>query len=377
MGACGIKRGCKSALLAIATVAAVVMPPGAAAPAASPAFSFGAAGDFGYTSSTQATFGTAAAAGLDFFLALGDTTYGFANESSWCGEFKSHVPHVLVEAGNHDTGESGGADLNALLAACPYDLAEPLTGRYGREWFFDYPGSAPLARFIFSGCGTTFVVDNETKWTCGAGGAHYNFVSGAIDGARGAGIPWVIVATHKNCITAATKTCEIGAAFFDMLLDRRVDLVLQGHDHVYERSKQLVCATPGQYRPECVRDEGADGHYIKGNGSVIVVQGTGGMEPYPYNASDTEAPYFADAFAGTFGIVKYTVNETSIRAEFLRSAGGSDGDSFVIEAPPAPPESPAPALPDDGAVPVYTWLVVAAVAASAALLFLRFWRRAP
>ncbi len=330
--------------------AAVALPASAAADVSAldtiSGFVFGAAGDFGYSNATQATFATAGGAGLDFFLAVGDTTYNDTTEATWCSAFRAQVPHVLIEAGNHDTGENTGAGLSTLLADCPYDLNETMTGRYGREWYFDYPGTAPLARFILTGCGVSFVADNESTWSCATGGSHFQFVSDAIESARASGIHWIIVGMHKNCISAGDKTCEIGATFMDMLLDKRVDLILQGHDHLYQRSKQLTCATPGVYRAACVADDGSDGQYGKGNGTVFMIQGTGGKSHYSWNASDAEAAYFAKGFSTTYGFTKYTVNFTALKVEFLRSAGGSDNDSFVIETPPLVlPPHPQPFMP--------------------------------
>lgn len=297
------------------------------------------AGDFGYSANAQATFSAAGGAGLDFFLVVGDTTYGDTTESTWCSAFRAQVGHVLVEPGNHDIGESPGASLGPVLAACPYDLTDPMAGTYGRQWYVDYPAGAPLARLILTGCGDVFDAGNGSTWACAAGDAHYKFVSDALDGARSASIPWVIVGMHKNCLSSGTKSCEIGADFFNLLLDKRVDLVLQGHDHLYERSKQLACATPNLYRAACVADDGADGRYTKGGGPVVNIVGNGGRSLYALNPADSEAGYFAVAFNDTYGFVKYTVNRTEIRADFVRSAGGSASDSFVIE-PPAPDTAP-------------------------------------
>src|SRR5882762_10205073 len=152
--------------LALALVATAIVLPAPAAAAPSSSFSFGVAGDFGFGADGQATISLAGGAGLDFFLFVGDTTYGTTNESNWCNDFRAQVPHVLAEAGNHDTGESAGASLGALLAACPYDLTEPMMGSYGREWYVDYPGSAPLVRLVLTGCGVRFDAGNGSQWLC-------------------------------------------------------------------------------------------------------------------------------------------------------------------------------------------------------------------
>ena len=45
---------------------------------------------------------------------------------------------------------------------------------------------------------------------------------------------------HKVCLTMGIKSCEIGASLLNVLIDRKVDLIIQGHDHSYQRSKQLA-----------------------------------------------------------------------------------------------------------------------------------------
>jgi hypothetical protein len=77
----------------------------------------------------------------------------------------------------------------------------------------------------------------------------------------------VIVVHHLNYVSAGLKRDEIGSAFFDLLVGKRVDLVLQGHDHTYQRSKQLAlsatCPTvpAGRVEQACFTDDGADGNY--------------------------------------------------------------------------------------------------------------------
>src|SRR3989304_7982565 len=113
----------------------------------------------------------------------------------------------------------------------------PGTPGYGYEYYFDYPSGTPLVRFILTTAGVTGAIN----YNYGAGSSHYNWVVDSINGARAAGIPWVVVGMHKQCLTVGSKTgCNSGQALFDKLVDLKVDLILQAHDHVYERSKQLA-----------------------------------------------------------------------------------------------------------------------------------------
>src|SRR5437879_1301405 len=60
-----------------------------------------------------------------------------------------------------------------------------------------------------------------------------------IDGARARSIPWVIVGMHEHCLGVG-HACEIGPDLVNLLTAKKVDLILQAHDHDYQRGKQLA-----------------------------------------------------------------------------------------------------------------------------------------
>jgi hypothetical protein len=138
----------------------------------------------------------------------------------------------------------------------------------------------------------------------------------------------------------------------NLLVEKRVDLVLQGHDHNYQRSKQLSLNTStcpavpiGAYDPDCVVDDGTDDVYPKGTGTLFVIDGTFGMGLYPVSPNDPEAPYFARSDATSWGFTEYTVTADRIEARFLNSSG-TFTETFTIlnGAPPSadinPPSAP-------------------------------------
>ena len=309
-------------------------------------FSFGAVGDFGGAASTDmlALADRLRVSGASFLLSLGDLGYT-ADETAWCAAIKGRFNDVLVVAGNHDTTESGPGDIAQTVVQCPFTLGVPVTAGpgtpgYGYEYYFDYPAGSPLARFILISGG----VGGQISYDYSAGSPHYNWVVDSVNTARSSGIPWVVVGMHKQCITVGAKTsCEMGQAIFDKLVDLRVDLILQGHDHVYERSKQLAlrfsCGTvpaAGAFDPACVGDDGSDGSYVKGDGAVVVVQGTGGAPLYNVriDGSDAEIGYFSEAMGGNtntlgltpgHGAVRYAVSSDAIAVDTdYCPAGGTD-----------------------------------------------------
>ncbi len=121
---------------------------------------------------------------------------------------------------------------------------------------------------------------------------------------------------------------QIGSDLVPMLFAKRVDLIIQGHEHGFERSKQLICATPNTFDANCVVDAGDN--LTKGNGTVIAVLGTGGQTLRTVDPADAEAPYFRSADVTTYGYGLFKVTAERIEFNYIRSAGGAFSDSFVL-----------------------------------------------
>ncbi len=286
-------------------------------------------------------------------------------ESAWCDYVKQHVgatyPFELL-VGNHEDAVSGDNGFIDNFAACLPDRLGG-TGTYAHRYYFDYPASAPLARFIMidpnmyrNGSRVEYCKSGETT--------ECNWLKARIDEAKSAGL-WVIVGMHKNCITMGVKSCEIGSQLLNLLAEKKVDLVFQGHEHNYQRSKQLAlgsaCPTiaVNAYDADCVVDDGADGLYTRGQGTIIAVAGAFGASPYAVDPADPEAGYFASYMGPntdpSSGFVKVDVSESAIHAQFMHSKG-SFSDSFTIAqggAVPTPTATPTD-TPVDTATPTPT-----------------------
>jgi hypothetical protein len=298
-----------------------------------PSFSFTAAGDYGQTSYTTANLNYIARSEVNFHLGLGDFDYDPATSANaWSTYAKSHLranfPFEIV-AGGHDT------QIDALLADFPDRLGN-ISGTYAKEYSFDYPALAPLARFIL-------VTPSEILpgYDYGKVSVHYQWVAQQIDGARAAHIPWVIVAMHQYCFVIDSTSCS-NQDLLDLLLNKKVDLILQAQKHTYQASKQLTlnpttCATlPIQsYNSHCVVN--ATQRFTAGAGSVIVVTGTGGTIPLlSIDTNDPKIHYFRSWMGAnvnqTFGVSQFTVTATRIIMKFVPTSGGTFTDSFTIRA---------------------------------------------
>ncbi len=293
---------------------------------------FTAGGDIGATAATDASLTLIDDIDPWFHLALGDLSYSdLEPEQAWCDYVTSHVgslPFQLV-VGNHEDDDHRDGFIGDF-AACLPDRMDSV-GRYGVQYYFDV---GELARVIM------IAADNEVggvDYQYTEGSAHHQWLENVIEDARARDIPWVIVGMHKVCITAGIKSCQIGPDVIDLLLDERVDLILHGHEHNYQRSKQLACAEVGRYDASCVVDDGADDRYRKGAGAVWAVVGaTGGSAMYPVHPGDPEFPYLAasmgdgDPLEGR-GFLQVELTASTLEATFVGSTT-SYADTFVISA---------------------------------------------
>ncbi len=298
--------------------------------AAGGSFTFTAAGDYGQTAHTTATLTYIGKSGASFDLAIGDLNYGYpgVSASSWSTYVKSYVsanfPFELV-AGEHDTG-----DISQLAANLPNHMGN-LVGSYGKEYYFDSPSGAALARFILVSPG---VLAGSYK----KGGADYTWVANAIDTARSAGIHWVIVGIHKYCLALGGNACSY-PDLLNLLVSKKVDLILSGQKHSYQASKQLALNTTsctsikaGSYNATCVVSGSTS--LKRGAGTVILILGTGGASLGSLGSADPEKGYFRTWMGGngnaTWGVGKFTVSGSQINIQFVGTAGGSFKDSFTI-----------------------------------------------
>jgi hypothetical protein len=255
--------------------------------------------------------------GANFYLALGDLDYDQTpTDEAWCDYVRTRLPTLgptfpfQLVAGNHE--DDFGPDGHILNhAACLPDRLGSTSspyGRYGTEYYFDYPAGDPLVRVVMISPGLT-VESVNYRYTQGS--EHLQWLASVIDQARAAGIPWVVVGMHKVCLSADAKSCEVGIDLTNLLIEKRVDLVLQGHAHNYQRSKQLRLnpeTCPGvaetSFDADCVVDDGSDGIYTRGSGTVFVIDGTFGQPLHPIEPADVDAPYFAKSDATTWGFTR-------------------------------------------------------------------------
>jgi PKD repeat protein len=308
---------------------------------------FTASGDISASSQASTVLSQIKSIDPDLHFALGDLSYGATGaEQEWCDFVTSRVgtgfPFELL-SGNHESNALNG-NINDFSACLPNQLPG-VAGTYGRQYYVDVPEVNPVVRYVMISPALTYP---DGLWSYSAGSARYQWTAAAIDGARAAGVPWVVVGMHKPCLSVGQYSCEPGSDLMNLLVSKKVDLVLSGHEHLYARSKQLAhgpscpSISPGTYSAGCVRD--GDNSLAKGAGTVFAIVGTGGTPLRDVNQGDTEGQYFA-ATSGlnvqpSFGNLELSATATSLAANFRPAGAGTFTDSFTIAAGTSANEPP-------------------------------------
>lgn len=292
---------------------------------------FSALGDINSTANSDAVLRSIGERHDDFTLALGDLSYGDDGaEGDWCDFVTSRVgadhPFELVSGNHESNGENGHID---RFVQCLPNRLPGLAGTYGRQWYVDQPAAShPVVRVVMISPALDF---GHGEWSYAKGTPHYTWLRAAVTQARAAGIPWVVVGMHKPCLSVGNYECDPGADVVDLLLDTGADLVLTGHEHLYQRTQPLAfgegCPTirPGRFDPACVTPEG---------GTTFITVGTGGTPLRDVHGSDPERGYFA-ALSGknltaSYGSLDVQVTPDRLTASFVPVAGGTFTDELVL-----------------------------------------------
>ena len=311
-----------------------------------------ALGDIGATANSTAVLSSIRDGGYDATLALGDLSYGApGTEEAWCTSVKDVLgegyPFELL-AGNHESNGQNG-HINNFSSCLPNQLPG-LVGTYGRQYYVDVPREAPLARVVMVSANLSFP---EYFSSFATGSPSYKWTENAIDDARAKGIPWVVLGTHYNCLGIANYECPSGPEPLELALRKKVDLYLNGHDHSYQRTRQLSLgpACPSiaadAFDADCIVDGSGQGPYAAGAGTIIALSGAGGVGLYPIDTTDADFPYYAYTEGSnrnpSYGHLGLTLTSTKISADFVSPAGTSL-DSFVVSKEVAAPVQPVTGL---------------------------------
>lgn len=328
---------------------------------------FGLGGDFsGETGDAATTMEVAGESGLDFWFLNGDFDQGYEGEAiGFCNAIKANIniatTPVLLLSGNHEAEDAPGGSqiedytetgclpnpLGSRIVESPYIDGDGVgTTNYGKEYYVDYPAINPVLRIVTASPQLDFRQGDGPTYSYTAGSNHYNWVSQAITDAKNSGM-WVILAYHKPYLDVGTSHGGDDGSdiedLYNLALDTEVDLMVNGHEHMYQRSKQLAhgtgCTTITQnssYDSDCVTHAGTVGDpYVKGEGTVQIVNAASGSDTRQADTDDDDYNYFTkmDSDGSSKGFIKFTVSSTELSGVFVDTNDGGFSDSFSINAP--------------------------------------------
>jgi hypothetical protein len=271
-------------------------------------------GDQGADDEGRKVADAAAKTSADFALVLGDISYAERDAGTWHQYLDQMRPvfakmPVMTVVGNHDW--EGGLQ--------SYTARFPMPGPGGAGWY--------ALRY-----GRTILLGLDTEDLCrpykdGGGAAPFDrstcpsgvnqqqldFLESTLKQARAdPGVDWIVVAHHYGAYSRGKhgENPALQNVWVPLYEKYGVDLVLQGHDHLYLRSKPL-----------------RGGHEDR-QGTTYVVVGTGGAAFYEYK--DTPA-WQAAGTQHQHGFLKVHIHGGSLDASF-QSVHGLTLDTWSLKS---------------------------------------------
>ena len=242
-----------------------------------------------------------------------DGTYQYYQvyNAAW-GSFKDKTRPAF---GNHDYyGSSSAQGANQYWNESP---AVPVPGGFTTSnsyYSYDTPNTN-WRGIVLNSASTEGPTSNQAP-SCEAGSPQIDFLNNALNTTKNTVLFW-----HHARFSASTDhpTSEgatgCSKTFFDVAYDKRADLVVQGHSHLYERYD--------------TRDK--TGTKVAG-GLTSIVCGLGG------NSSDglqgSPSPAYDKAFTNAWGVCKLTLNTNNAQVDFLHAPNSPGADSATVAVRP-------------------------------------------
>ncbi len=148
--------------------------------------------------------------------------------------------------------------------------------------------------------------------------------------ANRAKVPFIVVISHRGLYSTSNHSTDGDVLYARSQLapvfDKyKVDVVINGHDHEYERSKPLQAGSPPSGDP------------VVGKGTVYVICAGAGADPY---AVGTTASTFREknaafgngtSYIGTYALLTLSGNQLTLNAYGLKASGTKVADDDVLD----------------------------------------------
>jgi hypothetical protein len=285
-----------------------------------PDFNFAAVGDWGCTPDTRNTINNMVSKSPELIVGLGDYAYNDTSADCWLKMIKPIHDKMKITIGNHDNVTSSPLILKQLMNSF---------GMSKEYYSFNYEN-------------VHFTV-MSTELPFGIGSDQYNFVNKDLaDAASDPNIDWLVVIYHKpvyispnehlsypdNKTASVQPMITLRNVYHPLFLEYGVDLVLQGHQHAYERSYPIAfkSTTNSTY----VTD-GNSTYYRNPEGQIFVIVGTGGQGNYAFTGKDGKVvtQYVGFGFLN-LNVANYNDNAGTTLSGTFYANDGSVKDQFAV-----------------------------------------------
>jgi hypothetical protein len=273
-------------------------------------FSFAAVGDWGCTANTNATVNNILDKGPEIVLGLGDYSYKQNTTGCWFKGADHLLNKTKISLGNHDV--------------IPFQKLRKYTDYFNltRPYYsFNYQN----VHFIVMASESSLEVGSE----------QYQFVTKDLSkAASNPDLDWIVVYYHKPAYSARgghLSYLTLRDTYHPIFQKYHVDLVLQGHNHNYERSYPIEYNEQNSSQP-IIRDRNTTS-YDNPRGQIFVIVGTGGQSLYPL-LEKTKTPYIASEYDKYYGFLNVDITNQSrtLTAKFYGN-NGKVLDLFTIAKP--------------------------------------------
>ena len=266
-------------------------------------FNFAAAGDWGCTDDTTDTVNNIVDKNPELVLGLGDYSYDEDPADCWLKKVKSINDKMKIAIGNHDMER-----LNIY------------TNHFGlREQYYSFNYY------------NVHLVALSTELTYKPFSSQYEFVENDLSrAASDPNIDWIVVYFHKQMYASPSNHDDyptLRSTYHPLFYKYGVDLVLQAHNHNYERTYPIKFNSNSPFNPTVTTTN--TNTYTDPDGQIFATIGTGGVSLYAFTG---KADHFVKQY-GDFGILNIDVtNEpqsSSLTGKFYAN-NGKIIDQFII-----------------------------------------------
>jgi hypothetical protein len=266
-------------------------------------FNFAAAGDFGCNNNTKDTIENIIDKDPELVLGLGDYSYK-TTLSCWLDIVEPiDKKNFKISIGNHETPTPPNSKTS--LSHYEYDRLMKVFNLTKQYYSFDYKNVHFLAM------STELEGEDELN-------DQYEFVNrDLLNASRNPEVDWVIVFFHKPLYSLPTRAFEqeetksLREVYAPLFMSYNVDLVLQGHNHNYQRIE--------------------NGQHNEGSATTFVVVGTAGAPIYHFVDQENTSDYAEAKYEG-FGFLEVEVNgEKTLEGKFYSNGADNVEDQFTIQ----------------------------------------------